>query len=172
MNPVAHGLKQMHEIADRAHREVQSLLENIAMNQLKTTIEDCARDLWNLCNGSVYHIARRLDKVAEELEAKPVSEENARFAIEAAIAHGRKETNKPPTEDHWLMPYWKLGQALQYYADGHHFDQHDPTAWDTVSGEPANFQEDEACTATVEDGSIAKLALKALDDAPAKETPA
>lgn len=52
---------------------------------------------------------------------------------------------------------------LQYYADGSHFIQHDPTAWDTVSGEPENFQEDEAATATVEDGSMAKLALMQMD---------
>lgn len=52
-----------------------------------------------------------------------------------------------------------LRKALQFYADGHHFVMHDETAWDTVSGEPVNFYEDEAGTATVEDGSIAKLAL-------------
>ncbi|WP_440105641.1 hypothetical protein [Acidovorax sp. BL-A-41-H1] len=53
-----------------------------------------------------------------------------------------------------------LRKALQFYADGHHFAMHDETAWDTVSGEPVNFYEDEAGTATVEDGSIAKLALE------------
>lgn len=52
--------------------------------------------------------------------------------------------------------------TLRYYAEGHHFTLHEPTAWDTVSGEPANFQEDEACTATVEDGSVAKMALEKL----------
>lgn len=53
-------------------------------------------------------------------------------------------------------------ESLRYYAEGHHFIQHDPTAWDTVTGEPQNFQEDDACTATVEDGSMAKLALEKL----------
>lgn len=52
-----------------------------------------------------------------------------------------------------------LRKALQFYADGHHFVMHDETSWDTVSGEPVNFYEDEAGTATVENGSIAKLAL-------------
>jgi hypothetical protein len=37
---------------------------------------------------------------------------------------------------------------------------HDSSAWDTVSGEPQNFYEDESNTATVEDGSVAKLALQ------------
>lgn len=52
--------------------------------------------------------------------------------------------------------------TLRYYAQGHHFILHDPTAWDTVSGEPINFQEDDANTATVEDGSVARLALEKL----------
>lgn len=56
-----------------------------------------------------------------------------------------------------------LRKALQFYAEGHHFVKHDPSAWDTVSGEPMNFEEDEANTATVEDGSIAKLTLEGRD---------
>ncbi|HBO82074.1 DUF551 domain-containing protein [Cupriavidus sp. UBA2534] len=50
--------------------------------------------------------------------------------------------------------------ALRFYANGSHFNIADDTAWDTVSGEPQNFLCDEAGTATVEDGSIAKLALQ------------
>jgi len=50
--------------------------------------------------------------------------------------------------------------ALRFYANGSHFTMHDSSAWDTVSGEPQNFYEDESNTATVEDGSIAKLALQ------------
>ncbi|MDB5777589.1 MAG: hypothetical protein JWP38_3722 [Herbaspirillum sp.] len=52
--------------------------------------------------------------------------------------------------------------ALKFYADGDHFSLSDPDAWDTVSGEPQNFQCDEAGTATVEDGSLAKLALQEI----------
>jgi hypothetical protein len=48
--------------------------------------------------------------------------------------------------------------------------QRDPSAWDTVSSEPLNFQEDEACTATVEDGGIAKLALEMLPQAAADKS--
>lgn len=54
----------------------------------------------------------------------------------------------------------KLREALQFYADGLHFTMHDKDAWDTVSGEPPNFWCDEAGTATVEDGSVAGLALR------------
>lgn len=61
--------------------------------------------------------------------------------------------------------------ALRFYANGSHFTMHDSSAWDTVSGEPPNFYEDESNTATVEDGSIAKLALrgKFFPDAEYKE---
>lgn len=52
-----------------------------------------------------------------------------------------------------------LRAALQWYADGEHFNKADPDAWDTVSGEPQNWWCDEAGTATVEDGSIAKMTL-------------
>jgi hypothetical protein len=53
-----------------------------------------------------------------------------------------------------------LLDALKFYADGHHFIRYDADAWDTVSGEPQNFYEDESSTATVEDGSIARAALQ------------
>lgn len=51
-------------------------------------------------------------------------------------------------------------EALKFYADGCHFIQHQDV-WESVSGEPENFLEDESSTATVEDGSIAKHAISA-----------
>lgn len=54
----------------------------------------------------------------------------------------------------------RLEQALRFYADGDHLLLADPDAWDTCSGEPVNFLHDDAGTASVEDGSIAKAALK------------
>jgi len=53
----------------------------------------------------------------------------------------------------------RLRKALQFYADGEHFVLSEPHAWDTVSGEPPNYWCDEAGTATVEDGSLARLVL-------------
>lgn len=53
--------------------------------------------------------------------------------------------------------------ALRYYANGHHMLLSEPDKWDTVSGEPPNFKCDEAGTATVEDGSIAALALQGME---------
>jgi hypothetical protein len=54
----------------------------------------------------------------------------------------------------------------EFYAQGEHF-HFDRAAWDTVSGEPQNYWCDEEGTATVEDGTIAKLAI----DAEMKGTP-
>jgi len=54
-----------------------------------------------------------------------------------------------------------LVEALEYYANGDHMLLADPDAWDTCSGEPLNFLHDEAGTASVEDGTIAKAALDA-----------
>lgn len=54
----------------------------------------------------------------------------------------------------------RLRQALRFYAAQHHLGLSDPNAWDTVSGEGANFWCDEAGTATIEDGWIAKAALR------------
>jgi len=52
-----------------------------------------------------------------------------------------------------------LKNALRFYADQEHLIIADKDAWDTVSGEPGNFLCDEAGTATIEDGSIARCAL-------------
>lgn len=55
----------------------------------------------------------------------------------------------------------RLVAALQFYAEKRHFVIGYPDAWDTVSGEPPNIWCDEAGTATVEDGSVARAALAA-----------
>lgn len=60
----------------------------------------------------------------------------------------------------WQAARADLVAALQWYADGLHFDKASPDAWDTVSGEPQNWWCDEAGTATVEDGSIAAMTLR------------
>lgn len=54
-----------------------------------------------------------------------------------------------------------LRDALWFYADKEHFIQHQDV-WESVSGEPENFLEDESHTATVEDGTVAKNALNAV----------
>ena len=54
-----------------------------------------------------------------------------------------------------------LETALRFYAQRKHFALSDADAWDTVSGEPQNYWCDDAGTATVEDGAIARAALAA-----------
>lgn len=56
----------------------------------------------------------------------------------------------------------QLEEALAFYAGRKHFNVADEDAWDTVSDEPPNFWCDEAGTATVEDGSVAKHYLSTL----------
>ena len=70
----------------------------------------------------------------------------------AALAAVQATAAKQPDSEN-------LRKALQFYADSEHFIKADDTAWDTVSGEPQNYWCDEAGTATVEDGHIARLAL-------------
>jgi hypothetical protein len=31
-------------------------------------------------------------------------------AIDGAMAFGYQNTNPPPSDDHWLAPYWKIGR--------------------------------------------------------------
>lgn len=60
----------------------------------------------------------RQEKIIANLEAQiaaqptPMHEQNARFAIDGAIAFGMQGTNKPPESDHWLMEYWEIGQKI------------------------------------------------------------
>lgn len=60
----------------------------------------------------------------------------------------------------WALERLALRAALAFYAEGDHFVRHNELAWDTVSGEPTNLWEDDNNTATVEDGSIALVALR------------
>ena len=53
-----------------------------------------------------------------------------------------------------------MRRCLEFYAKGHHLILGDADAWDTVSGEPQNFLCDAAGTATVEDGTLAKMTLE------------
>lgn len=80
------------------------------------------------------------------------------IALHCAVALGAAP--QPAVAAGWVEERENLRKALQFYADGHHFNIADEGAWDTVSGEPQNYWCDEEGTATVEDGSIAKLALE------------
>lgn len=45
------------------------------------------------------------------LTDKELSEQDARYTIDGAIALGRTGTNRPP-QGHWLTEYWSIGQQL------------------------------------------------------------
>ncbi|MBJ2203986.1 hypothetical protein [Pseudomonas carnis] len=53
-----------------------------------------------------------------------------------------------------------LGQALKFYADRDHYSIDDGLNWDSCSGEPANILWHEDQPWFIEDGSIARAALK------------
>lgn len=53
-----------------------------------------------------------------------------------------------------------LGQALKFYADRDHYSVDDGLNWDSCSGEPYNILWHEDQPWFIEDGSIAKAALK------------
>lgn len=52
-----------------------------------------------------------------DVQLTPMREQNARFAIDGAIAFGMQGTNRPPESDHWLMEYWEIGRQLAAPAD-------------------------------------------------------
>lgn len=58
---------------------------------------------------------------------QPMSEQDARFAIDGAINWGYEGMHKPPTDDHWLMPYWVIGRKLANDV---------PVSWQLVPKEP------------------------------------
>lgn len=105
-------------------------------------------------------LGKRLDAVMSERVAELEREKETVLQDRVALAMRVEELERV------------LGVAretLDFYADGDHFIRHDADAWDTVSGEPPNFYEDEANTATVEDGSLAKQAIATIDAARSKE---
>lgn len=113
-------------------------------NAMLSADEWIARDLRAMFSGDAeLHLKVLRAKIASREEAPPAS------ASPATVAQPVADEVK------------RLREALQFYADGNHFTQHQPDAWDTVSDEPSNFYEDESNTATVEDGSVAKMALAA-----------
>lgn len=93
--------------------------------------EEIARAIWNVrrededrCDmdlediGKDHSVWREADAALAALssvDAQPVSEQNARFAIDGAITYGRQGINKPPTDDHWLMGFWEIGRKLHDY---------------------------------------------------------
>ncbi|MDR6887833.1 MULTISPECIES: hypothetical protein [Variovorax] len=79
-------------------------------------------------------------------------------SADAYVEGHRAALTQPTTVQRAEPEGWR--EALQFYADRSHFNIAEEDAWDTVSGEPSNFWCDEAGTATVEDGTVAAMALR------------
>ena len=95
------------------------------------------------------------DELGQPSDWAGLSKESVEKILIAADRAARgQSTTQPPAEP----PGWR--EALQFYADRSHFMIADDDAWDTVSGEPPNLWCDEAGTATVEDGTVAAMALR------------
>lgn len=96
------------------------------------------------------------DKVREALDALDTLEARLEAIGAGGVSGPLMGRTAPPTAQAEVE---NLRKALQFYADKQHFAIAEEGAWDTVSGEPQNYWCDEAGTAMVEDGSIAKMAL-------------
>lgn len=59
-----------------------------------------------------------------------------------------------------------LESALKFYADGDHYSVDDGLNWDSCSGEPYNILWHEDQPWFIEDGSVAKAALKPAEEHP------
>lgn len=116
-------------------------LENVAVDLAIAQQYDLAQTLGNY--GPQKHEAAKRER--EQIEA-------AAAACRAALAQPAASGEPAPTRADLIA-------ALQFYAGGGHFNLSETSAWDTVSGEPQNWWCDEAGTATIEDGSLAKMAL-------------
>lgn len=97
------------------------------------------------------------DQVTNWLDFKPSQKAN----VEAQVAEAGGRIEYAYTLPAPGVPA-EVRAALEFYASGNHFVRADADAWETVSGEPPNFWEDEASTATIEDGTIARSALAML----------
>jgi hypothetical protein len=110
------------------------------------------RDHMALDQAGGYYMRHVMAMTAEGLHAK--SDIAAELAFrDAEIDRRTRERDEARAERD------ALAKALAFYATQEHFILSDDTMWDTVSGEPPNWWCDGAGTATVEDGSIARLVL-------------
>lgn len=104
-------------------------------------------------------MAAELRRIAHKPGSVAVANTLLKAAEALAMAAALVEAQQPAPSAAAATEVENLRKALQFYADKDHFTIADDGAWDTVSGEPQNYWCDEEGTATVEDGTIARLAL-------------
>lgn len=94
-------------------------------------------DMWNRSMGDVSGLSSRAIAFARALlratppQAVPaltdeqIAAQDARYAIDGAIAYGRMGTNQPPA-GHWLTEYWAIGQQLARLGETSIWDNQTP----------------------------------------------
>jgi hypothetical protein len=117
-----------------------------------------------LANGLDMHTAAETELARIWTKVEAIRAKQAAKPKHSPLPAAAPRAPQAGAESYPPMPA-SVREALEFYAKGDHFTRHDPSAWDTVSGEPQNLYEDESNTATVEDGSFAKKALADLDTA-------
>ncbi|RMS09266.1 hypothetical protein ALP72_03599 [Pseudomonas coronafaciens pv. coronafaciens] len=108
-------------------------------------------------------IDRAVSRISAQLA--PLQTEIERLTYEVNCAKGMANLTKSNLDeakedrDQLKARRDELEVALKFYADGDYLVLADHAQWDTCSGEPINWLHDDAGTASVEDGSLAKQAL-------------
>ena len=127
------------------------------MSDLIERVEAACRFPANTCGASRHAAQIGVALVRDEpypmLDEEPAYCGESILSVVASLWEARTEIERLRAERD------ALAKALTFYATQEHFILSDDTMWDTVSGEPPNWWCDEAGTATVEDGSIARLVL-------------
>ena len=135
-------------------------------------LELIACHAWPAGSGVIPEHDRAGTQALREYDECLTAADAAIAALRAALAAApQPPAAQPATVKESLTPGAQQGEevaptradliaALRFYATGEHFILSEPSAWDTVSGEPQNWQCDESGTATVEDGYIAKATLE------------
>ena len=119
-NPGAHSgedvvrdeeIAELRAAIERQAREVLKLHRDLAAEKLRA---DQGWHRYEAANSRKNELEAERANWEQEIAAlkRPVDDQNARWAIDAAIAFGRMDVNRPPTDDHWLMEYWLIGRHL------------------------------------------------------------
>lgn len=69
--------------------------------------------------------AARAPQGVPALTDEQIAAQDARYAIDGAIAYGRMGTNQPPA-GHWLTEYWAIGQQLAKLGETSIWDNQTP----------------------------------------------
>ena len=154
-------VKRLPELAGRAANSYDAALIREAaaeLTQLRADLNTSRSVVKDICAEWHEDCEPCCDSYGHDEHCRATSIAAAKRALNAEVAQLRAEVER-------------LKGGLKFYADGAHAVFNDESAWDTVSGEPQNFWCDEAGTATVEDGWVAKRILEgwALPDDPNAE---